>query len=221
MSKNKWIMNQKRIINDAKRIRDYLILNKGCHFKLLKKEELECLKEINEEDLKFFYECDPAANNLEEIKLTYPGYKAIIYYRIAHLLYKNDKKLEARIISEYAHSRTGIDINPGADISYPFFIDHGTGIVIGETSIIGKRVRLYQGVTLGALTPAKGQMIKGVKRHPTIKDNVVIYAGATILGDITIGENSTIGGGVYLREDIPANSKVTSAKPILCIDTKQ
>ena len=212
------MINRRRILKDALKIENYLATGKGCHFKLLKKEELDCLKKINEEDVKFFYECDPAANSLEEIKLTYPGYKAILFYRIAHILYKKDQKIEARVVSELAHSITGIDINPGAEIGYPFFIDHGTGIVIGETTVIGKSVRLYQGVTLGALSPKKGQSIKGVKRHPSIEDNVVIYANATLLGDITVGENSVIGGGVFITENIPANSKVTSPKPVLKIE---
>lgn len=212
------MINRRRVLKDALKIENYLATGKGCHFKLLKKEELECLVKVNEEDARFFYECDPAANSIEEIKLTYPGFKAILFYRIAHILYKKTQKIEARIVSELAHSITGIDINPGAEIGYPFFIDHGTGIVIGETTVIGKYVRLYQGVTLGALSPKQGQSIKGVKRHPSIKDNVVIYANATLLGDITVGENSVIGGGVFITEDIPANSKVTSAKPILKIE---
>lgn len=212
------MINRRRVLKDALKIENYLATGKGCHFKLLRKEELECLVKVNEEDARFFYECDPAANSIEEIKLTYPGFKAILFYRIAHILYKKTQKIEARIVSELAHSITGIDINPGAEIGYPFFIDHGTGIVIGETTVIGKYVRLYQGVTLGALSPKQGQSIKGVKRHPSIKDNVVIYANATLLGDITVGENSVIGGGVFITEDIPANSKVTSAKPILKIE---
>lgn len=214
------MINNRRVIKDACKIEKYLITNKGCHFKLLKKEELECLQEVNKLDLDFFFECDPAANGLEEIKLTYPGYKAILFHRIAHILYKKGQKIEARIISEYAHSITGIDINPGASIGSPFFIDHGTGVVIGETSVIGNRVRLYQGVTLGALSPKQGQKIKNVKRHPTIKDDVIIYANTTILGDITIGENTVIGGGVYISEDIPSNSKVSLPKPILNIVKK-
>ena len=210
-------MNQQYIIDEAKKIMRYLTLDEDVSFSLLTKEELECLKSINKEDLKFFYECDPAADSLEEIKLTYPGYKALLLHRIAHILYKKNQKLEARIISEYAHSRTGIDIHPACQIGSPFFIDHGTGIVIGETTIIGNNVRLYQGVTLGALSPKQGQKIKGIKRHPTIKDNVVIYAGATLLGDITIGENVVIGGGVYIDEDIPSNTRVTLPKPVLNI----
>lgn len=214
------MINQAQIIDEAKRIVNYLATGEDETFSLLKKEELECLKCINQRDLEFFFECDPAADSFDEIRLTYPGFKAILLYRIAHILYLKGQKLEARIISEYGHSRTGIDIHPGSTIGSPFFIDHGTGTVIGETCIIGKNVRLYQGVTLGALSPKQGQKIKGIKRHPTIKDNVVIYAGATLLGDITIGENVVIGGGVFITEDIPSNTKVLLPKPVLNIIKK-
>ena len=214
------MINQAQIIDEAKRIVNYLATGEDETFSLLKKEELECLKSINQRDLEFFFECDPAADSLDEIRLTYPGFKAILLYRIAHILYLKGEKLKARIISEYGHSRTGIDIHPGSTIGSPFFIDHGTGTVIGETCIIGKNVRLYQGVTLGALSPKQGQKIKGIKRHPTILDNVVIYAGATLLGDITIGENVVIGGGVFITEDIPSNTKVLLPKPVLNIIKK-
>lgn len=214
------MINQAQIIDEAKRIVNYLATGEDETFSLLKKEELECLKCINQRDLEFFFECDPAADSLDEIRLAYPGFKAILLYRIAHILYLKGEKLKARIISEYGHSRTGIDIHPGSTIGSPFFIDHGTGTVIGETCIIGKNVRLYQGVTLGALSPKQGQKIKGIKRHPTILDNVVIYAGATLLGDITIGENVVIGGGVFITEDIPANTKVLLPKPVLNIIKK-
>ena len=214
------MINKDLIVKDADRIVDYLTTGKCEPFSILNKCELDCLIELNKKDLEFFYECDPAADSLDEIKLTYPGYKAILLYRIAHILFEKNQKLEARIITEYGHSNTGIDIHPGAKIGSPFFIDHGTGIVIGETTIIGNYVRLYQGVTLGALSPKQGQKIKGVKRHPNILDNVTIYAGATLLGDITIGENTVIGGGVFITEDVPANSRVTLPKPILNIITK-
>ena len=214
------MINQAQIIDEAKRIVNYLATGEDETFSLLKKEELECLKCINQRDLEFFFECDPAADSYDEIRLTYPGFKAILLYRIAHILYLKGEKLKARIISEYGHSRTGIDIHPGSTIGSPFFIDHGTGTVIGETCIIGKNVRLYQGVTLGALSPKQGQKIKGIKRHPTILDNVVIYAGATLLGDITIGENVVIGGGVFITEDIPSNTKVLLPKPVLNIIKK-
>ncbi len=214
-------MNQKKVIKEAIKIEQFLATNKGCFFHLLKKEELSCLKNCNQKDLEFFFECDPAAKSLDEIRMTYPGYKAILFYRIAHILYKKGQELEARIVSEYAHSITGIDIHPAATIGSPFFIDHGTGIVIGETSIIGNYVRMYQGVTLGALSPNKGQTIKGEKRHPTIGDYVTIYAGATILGDIKIGNNVTINGGVFLLDPVEDNYKVSNPKPILNISEKK
>ena len=209
------------IVEDALKLAKSILCDEKIDSSLLSQKDIESIKEVSKKDLDFFYESDPAADSLEEIKIAYPGYNAILLYRIAHILFKNGKRLEARVISEYAHSKTGIDINPGAEIASPFFIDHGTGIVIGETTIIGKRVRIYQSVTLGALSPHKGQKIKGVKRHPTIKDDVTIYAGATILGDVTIGSNVTIGGGVYINEDIPANSIVKLPKPILQIIDKK
>lgn len=214
------MINKNKIIKDAIKIENYLVYGKGNHFKLIEKDELACLKTINEKDLDFFFASDPAANSKDEIKITYPGYKAIVFYRIAHILYEKNKKVEARIVSEYAHSLTGIDIHPGAKIGCPFFIDHGTGIVIGETAVIGNNVIIYQGATLGALSPDQGQKIKGVKRHPTIGNNVTIYAGATILGDITIGNNVTIGGGVFLLEDVGDNTRVVNPKPILNISEK-
>ena len=182
---------------------------------------LNDIKNILKEDLSFFMESDPAADNEEEVILTYPGYLAIMHYRIAHQLYLLDLRVQARIITEQAHLLTGIDIHPGADISYPFFIDHGTGIVIGETSIIGKYVKIYQGVTLGALSLSEGKKLKGVKRHPTIGNNVTIYAGASILGgNVVIGDNVTIGSNVFLMESIPSNTKVTIGKPELILIKK-
>ena len=123
------------------------------------------------------------------------------------------KKVEARIITEHAHEKTGIDIHQGAKIGCPFFIDHGTGVVIGQTSVVGDYVKIYQGVTLGALSPDKGQSIRGVKRHPTIGNNVVIYANASVIGDITIGDNVTIGGSVFLTESVAPNQRVIMDKP--------
>lgn len=166
-------------------------------------------------DLNFFMESDPAIDSKEEVVLAYPGYKCIAFYRIAHILYELGFHLEARIISEEAHKVTGIDIHPAAKIDVPFFIDHGTGIVIGETTVIAKRVKLYQGVTLGALSLAKGSKMKGIKRHPTISDNVVIYANASILGNVKVGANVVIGSNVFIIEDIPDNVKVTIGKPEL------
>ena len=157
------------------------------------------------------YEGDPAATCYSEAIFCYPSIKAMINYSIAHELYKLDVPLIPRIISEFAHSETGIDIHPGATIGENFFIDHGTGVVIGETTIIGNNVRLYQGVTLGAKSMKKdkeGRIIKGEARHPIIQDNVVIYSQATILGRITIGSNSVIGGNVWLTESIPERSKI-------------
>lgn len=155
---------------------------------------------------------DPAAQSKEEIILCYPGFYAIAVYRIAHELYLQKVPLLPRIMTEYAHSKTGIDINAGATIGENFFIDHGTGIVIGETCVIGKNVKIYQGVTLGALSTRGGQQLSGVRRHPTVEDNVTIYAGATILGGETvIGENSVIGGNCFVTKPIPKNTKVFAA----------
>jgi len=158
-------------------------------------------------DAKAILTFDPAANSLEEVMLSYPGFYAIMIYRLSHLLYQMNIPLLPRMFSEYAHSKTGIDIHPGAKIGNSFFIDHGTGIVIGETTLIGDNVKLYQGVTLGALNVKKEEA--KTKRHPTIEDNVIIYAGATILGGNTcIGHNSIIGGNVWLTASIGPNSVV-------------
>lgn len=168
------------------------------------------------------YDGDPAAINKQQIALDYPGFKAILYYRVAHELYKLSLPLVARYISEYAHKETGIDINPGAEIGDYFFIDHGTGIVIGETAVIGQYVKLYQGVTLGALSLAKGHALKGTKRHPTIEDNVTIYSNAAIFGgDTIIGKHSTIGGDVYLTHSVKPYSIVTQTDKNLLITTKE
>ena len=166
-------------------------------------------------DVRAAYRGDPAAGDLYEILLGYPGMTAIIYYRLAHSLYLRGATLVARLISDIAHSKTGIDIHPGAQIGGSFFIDHGTGVVIGETSIIGERVRIYQAVTLGARSfPAdeNGVLIKGNSRHPIIEDDVIIYAGATILGRVTIGRSSTIGGNVWLTRSVPPNSRISQAR---------
>ena len=154
-------------------------------------------------DLDFFYESDPACESLFEIVYAYPGFLAITYYRISHALYELDIPYIPRIISEKVHSLTGIDIHPGAKIGSPFFIDHGTGIVVGETAEIGKHVKIYHGVTLGALSLKEGRALSGIKRHPTIKDNVTIYSGASILGgDTVIGENVTIGSNVFIVNSV-------------------
>ncbi len=159
---------------------------------------------------------DPAANSKEEIIFCYPGIFAIFVYRIAHILYEMNVPFLPRIMTEYAHSETGIDINPGATIGEYFFIDHGTGIVIGETTVIGNHVKIYQGVTLGALSTQKGQELSGVKRHPTIEDNVVIYANTTILGGKTVvGENSVVAGNSFVTTSIPRDTKVSAMMPEL------
>lgn len=166
-------------------------------------------------DLRAAYAGDPAATGYPEILLVYPGMTAVIHYRLAHALHRLGVRFLARYISEIAHSQTGIDIHPGARIGGSFFIDHGTGVVIGETAVIGERVRLYQAVTLGARSfPAgdDGALIKGRLRHPIVEDDVVIYAGATILGRITIGRGSTIGGSVWLTQSVPPNSQITQAQ---------
>lgn len=181
---------------------------------------LDNVTKLLKQDLDFFMESDPAVDSEEEVIISYPGFKAIVYYRIAHELHNLGILLPSRIITEEAHSNTGIDIHPGATIGSPFFIDHGTGIVIGETAIVGKYVKLYQGVTLGAVSLSKGIKMKGIKRHPTIKDHVTIYSNASILGDVTIGENVTLGGSVFLTESVPANTKVVLGKPDLVVIKK-
>jgi serine O-acetyltransferase len=160
-----------------------------------------------EQDITAMFEGDPASKSRSEVVRTYPGFYAIAAYRVAHLLHVQGVKGMPRIITEHAHSRTGIDIHPGARIGNHFCIDHGTGVVIGETTVIGEYVKVYQGVTLGALSVNKEDAER--KRHPTIEDRVVIYAGATILGgDTVIGQDSIIGGNVWLTRSVPPNSKI-------------
>ena len=167
---------------------------------------------------------DPATDSVDEIIIAYPGLKAIAIQRIAHQLYLRKVPLVPRVMGEYAHTITGIDIHPGATIGHSFFIDHGTGVVIGETAVLGNQVKIYQGVTLGALSFPKdacGKLIKGAKRHPNIEDNVTIYAGATILGDITVGHDSVVGGNVWLTESVEPYSKITIAQPDLSISQRR
>lgn len=179
------------------------------------------IQELIVKDVQAEFDGDPAAKNLEDIIFSYPGIYAIFVYRYAHALYELQVPYIPRIMTEYAHSETGIDINPGAQIGEYFCIDHGTGIVVGETTIIGSHVKIYQGVTLGALSTRAGQALKGSKRHPTIEDNVVIYANTTILGGATVvGENAVVAGNTFVTESIPANSKVASTLPKLEIKTK-
>ena len=171
--------------------------------------EVKILKNILLEDAEFTYQCDPASEGTEEIILTYPGFFAIFCYRIAHILKSVNVRLLPRMISEFAHTQTGIDIHPGATIGHPFCIDHGTGIVIGETSIVGNYVKMYQGVTLGALSLKEGQNLKNIKRHPTIGNNVTLYADAFVFGgDTVIGDNVIVGNNAIIRESVEANKVV-------------
>ena len=171
------------------------------------------IRELLKGDVGAAFDGDPAAKSYEEIVISYPCIIAIATYRIAHELYLRDIPLIPRIMTEWAHSKTGIDINPGAKIGKNFFIDHGTGVVIGETTVIGDNVKIYQGATLGALSFPKderGEIIKGGRRHPTIEDNVTIYAEATILGDVVIGKDTVIGGNVWRKESVPPGVTVTT-----------
>lgn len=171
--------------------------------------QLPHLRQILKEDVQAAHDRDPAGESLDQIIFCYPGIEAIATQRLAHALYEMAIPIIPRMWTERAHSRTGIDIHPGARIGKRFFIDHGTGVVVGETTVIGNDVTLYQGVTLGALSPAKGQSLRGVKRHPTIGNNVIVYAGATILGGETIiGDGSTIGGSVWLTESVAPGMRV-------------
>lgn len=177
--------------------------------------QLPFIRHLLSTDVEAAYLGDPAANSREEVIFCYPAVKAIINYRIAHALVKLNVPLIPRIISEMAHSETGIDIHPMAEIGHSFTIDHGTGVVIGATSIIGNNVKIYQGVTLGAKSfpvDDKGNPIKGIPRHPIVEDNVIIYSQATILGRVTIGANSVIGGNVWITSNVPPNSKVVQGK---------
>lgn len=175
------------------------------------------VRRLVETDVQAAYDGDPAATSRMEVVMAYPGLYAVTIHRLAHVLYKLKVPIIPRVMSELAHSKTGIDIHPGATIGERFFIDHGTGVVIGETTIIGRNVRLYQGVTLGGLSfdkDSNGALVKGLKRHPNIEDNVVIYANATILGgETTIGHDSEIGGNVWIKESVPPYSRVYNKPP--------
>jgi serine O-acetyltransferase len=167
-------------------------------------------------DAKAAYEGDPAAQSSGETIFCYPSLRAMLHHRIAHQLHKLGVPMIPRMISEMAHAQTGIDIHPGAAVGEEFFIDHGTGVVIGETSIIGRNCRLYQGVTLGALSFPKnpdGTLIKGIPRHPILEDNVTVYAGATILGRITVGRGAIVGGNMWITADVPAGARISQEKP--------
>ncbi len=172
-------------------------------------EELPHIQDLILKDAEAAFQGDPAALSREEVILTYPGMFAVIVHRIAHELYVRHVPLIPRLMSEYAHSQTGIDINPGATIGEYFFIDHGTGVVIGETTIIGHHAKIYQGVTLGATSTRKGQELSGTKRHPTLGDYVTVYSNASVLGgDTVIGSNTVIGGSAFVCESVPENARV-------------
>ncbi len=178
-------------------------------------QALPKVRALLDSDLRAAFEGDPSAKSIDEIIFCFPGFVAIAHHRLAHVLYQLGATMIARVIAEDAHSATGIDIHPGATIGERFFIDHGTGVVIGETAIIGRNVRLYQAVTLGAKrfeADASGALAKDYPRHPIVEDDVVIYAGATVLGRVTIGRGSSIGGNVWLTRDVPPGSNVTQAK---------
>ena len=181
-------------------------------------EELPEIQRLLLTDVQAAFDGDPAAKSKEDIIFSYPGLFAIYVYRVAHVLYLEKVPFVPRIMTEYAHSRTGIDINPGATIGEYFFIDHGTGVVIGETTVIGDHVKIYQGVTLGALSTRKGQLLRNVKRHPTLKDNVTVYANSTILGGETvIGERAVIAGNTFITKAVDAESKVCAKSPGLIV----
>jgi serine O-acetyltransferase len=181
--------------------------------------KIPMIRQMLEGDVQAAFDGDPAAKSFDEIIFSYPGLRAIMVHRIAHELYAQDVPLLPRIMSEYAHAITGIDIHPGATIGRNFFIDHGTGVVIGETTLIGNNVKIYQGVTLGALSFPKderGNLLRDIKRHPTLEDNVTVYSGTTILGgDTVIGRGSTVGGNVWLTTSVPAGTKVVIKTPEL------
>jgi len=184
-------------------------------------ERLPAVRAQLAEDVEAAFEGDPAAKSFSEIVVGYPSIHAVSIHRLAHELFGLGGRVLARIMAEHAHARTGIDIHPGATIGRRFFVDHGTGVVIGETTQIGDRVQIYQGVTLGALSPRRGERARGVKRHPTIEDDVTIYAGATILGgDAVIGRGSVIGGNVWLTQSVPPESRVLIEAPRLTVKGK-
>lgn len=202
---------------DSAKLRDYELLGQDHAIQFL--EALPEIRHLLASDVQAGYDGDPAASGLDEVIFCYPGLEAITIHRLAHQLYRQEVPLVPRIMAEWAHCQTGIDIHPGARIGPSFFIDHGTGVVIGETTDIAAHVKVYQGVTLGALSFDKdtdGKLIRGTKRHPTIEEGVVIYANATILGGTTVvGARSVIGASVSLNKSVPANTVVTIDKPSL------
>ncbi len=196
----------------------------GHHLAIRLLEEIPSIRKVLATDVRAAFDGDPAAKSYDEIIFSYPGIYAVAVYRVAHRLFDYGVPLLPRIMTEHAHSATGIDIHPGAQIGERFVIDHGTGVVIGETTVIGKNVRIYQGVTLGALSLPKGagDQFRGKKRHPTIEDDVIIYAGTTILGgDTVIGARSIIGGNVWLTQSVPPDTTVVLETPRLIYKSKK
>ncbi len=186
--------------------------------------ELGRIRRLLKKDAEAGFLGDPAARNVHEVILCYPAMRAITVHRTAHFLFRRNVPLIPRMMNEVIHQKTGIDIHPGAEIGESFFIDHGTGVVIGETTVIGNNVKLYQGVTLGALSIPKhgcGSLLTGAKRHPTIEDDVTIYANATILGDVTIGRGTTIASNAWIKDSIPENSLVVTATPEIKVRPKR
>ena len=198
----------------------YDVVNEGSKSQQISEEFFAALPEVYhslQKDAQAFISNDPAALNIEEVYQAYPGFYAIAIYRLSNILWKKDIRALARLFTEYAHSKTGVDIHPGATIADSFFIDHGTGVVIGETAIIGNNVKLYQGVTIGALNSAKNKT--ETKRHPTIEDNVIIYSGATILGGETVvGADSVIGGNAWITFSVPPASLVYHKSEVIAKD---
>jgi len=180
------------------------------------------LRRVLATDVQAAFDGDPAATSMDEIIFSYPGLFAILVHRAAHELYRLKIPMLPRMLSEHAHSRTGVDIHPGANVGESFFIDHGTGIVIGETVIIGRNVKIYQGVTLGALSTRGGQALKGVKRHPTLEDGVTVYSGASVLGgDTVIGEGAVINGNAFVTQSVPPHTRVNVKNPELQYRNRQ
>lgn len=199
-----------RCLPKYQKIKNKSLISEGEKLSLKFLQKLPDIKQIIKTDLQASFDGDPAAFNKHEIVVAYPGLFAIMVNRLAHELYNLGVPILPRIMTEYAHTQTGIDIHPGATLGKYFFIDHGTGIVIGETAVIGNNVKIYQGVTIGALSTKGGRKLHGKKRHPTIEDNVIIYANASILGGETIiGKNSVIGGNAFITSSIPNNTKVS------------
>lgn len=230
---NKQITMVLRYTDELENAAEHQINQKSREISIAFLKRIPTIREYIETDVQAAFDGDPAAFNKDEIIFSYPGLYAILINRIAHELYKLNVPLIPRIMTEYAHSETGIDIHPGATIGKYFFIDHGTGIVIGETTVIGNNVKIYQGVTLGALSTRGGQKLKSKKRHPTILDNVTIYSGASILGGETVvGKDVVVGGNAFITKSIPDGAKVSiknqelmynydAANPVQRVDLEQ